>query len=200
MIIYASWWRYKRFVLQLSRLCAPNNKRCLAKLVTVTSVTMWPFWGRLVRNCFTSWESEENGRTLDSPNWEFAVTKLPVYLLQSPVFLSSKPESLQMPDMQAVAKESEWNVLLWILLTKSCSFLLRGYMVTLVTVTILSVTQRRYILFFRHLSHFWAKILYLKGFRKILPSPHLSHISPFISPITPPLVSLGPARRIPYYK
>ena len=81
-----------------------------------------------------------------------------------------------MPDMQAVAKESKWNVLLWILLTKSCSFLLRGYMVTLVTVTILSVTQRRNILFSRHLSHFWAKILYLKGFRKILPSPHPSHI------------------------
>ena len=30
----------------------------------------------------------EKTRTLDSPNWEFAVTKIPVYLLQSPVFLS----------------------------------------------------------------------------------------------------------------
>ena len=31
-------------------------------------------------------------QTLDSPNWEFTVTKLLVCLLQSPVFLSPKPE------------------------------------------------------------------------------------------------------------
>ena len=161
------------------------------------------FSWRLCWNCFTSWEDWKNKRTLDSPNWEFAVIKLSVYLLQSPVFLSSKSELCNCLYIRQNTKALNRNVLLWTFLTKVCDLLPRGYMVTLVTVTILSVTQR-ICSFIHHLSHFWAKVLYLKGFREIHPSLHLSHISPVISPVippvTPPFVSLGSARRIPYYK
>ena len=91
MIIYASCWHYEGFVLRLSSLYAPNNKRGSAKQVTVTSVTMWPVFYMQNWNYFTNRKNRMKEQTLDSPNWEFTVTKLLVCLLQSPVFLSSKP-------------------------------------------------------------------------------------------------------------
>ena len=107
LIINPCFCDYLRFILRLWRLCVAVMKGscchhqgfvllttsvCLAKLVTVTRITMWPLWRRLVWNDFTSEASKEKERTLDSPNWEFAVIKLPVYLLQSPIFITSKPK------------------------------------------------------------------------------------------------------------
>ena len=73
-------------------------------------------------------------------------------------------------------------------------------MVTRVTVTILSVTQRL-VRFFVIPHLLWAKVLCLKAFPEIHLSRHLSHISPVISPMTPHIVSLSRSvSRIPYYK
>ena len=53
--------------------------------------------------------------------------------------------------------------------------------------------------FFLHLSHFWAKVLYLKGLWENHPSLYLSHISPVASPFIPPIVPSGSVWCLPKY-
>ena len=91
-IMKASCCHYESFVLQSSRLCAPNNKRGLAKQVTVTRVTMWLLSWSMCWNYVTNEECLVETRTLDSPNWEFAVAKLIVGTILTLVFISSKSE------------------------------------------------------------------------------------------------------------